>query len=78
MRVRPADRLYARMDELLAVRREAIPSQDEAEAPNNPSRALPSRRKTCPIRVPVPMDNWDYRGAMDPNLVRDAPNGIVS
>ena len=31
--VRLADRLYARMDELLAVRREAIPSQDEAEAP---------------------------------------------
>ncbi len=67
--VRLADLLYVRMDELLAVRREAIPSPDEAEAPE---QSIPAPKSSEDLSDTYrPMDNWDYRGAMDPNLVRD-------
>lgn len=67
--VRLADRLYVRMDELLAVRREALPSPDEAEAPE---QSIPAPKSSEDLSDTYrPMDNWDYRGAMDPNLVRD-------
>lgn len=67
--VRLADRLYMRMDELLAIRREAIPSHDEAEAPE---QSIPAPKSSEDLSDTYrPMDNWDYRGAMDPNLVRD-------
>ncbi len=67
--VRLADRLYLSMDELLAIRREAIPSSHEAEAPE---RSIPAPKASEDLSDTYrPMDNWDYRGAMDPNLVRD-------
>lgn len=67
--VRVADRLYVCMDELLAIRREAIPSPDEAEAPE---QSIPAPKSSEDLSDTYrPMDNWDYRGAMDPNLVRD-------
>ncbi|MDR4477735.1 MAG: VWA domain-containing protein [Nitrospira sp.] len=67
--VRLADRLYVRMDELLKVRREAMPTQDEAEAPE---QSIPAPKASEDLSDTYrPMDNWDYRGAMDPNLVRD-------
>ena len=67
--VRLADRLYVRMDELLHVRRERIPTQDEAEAPE---QSIPASKASEDLSDTYrPMDNWDYRGAMDPNLVRD-------
>ncbi len=67
--VRLADRLYVCMDELLAVRREAIPSPDEAEAPE---QSIPAPKSSEDLSDTYrPMDNWEYRGAMDPNLVRD-------
>ena len=67
--VRLADRLYVRMDELLKVRREAISSSDEAEAPE---QSIPAPKSSEDLSDTYrPMDNWDYRGAMDPNLVRD-------
>jgi len=67
--VRLADRLYVCMDELLAIRREAIPSPDEAEAPE---QSIPAPKSSEDLSDTYrPMDNWDYRGAMDPNLVRD-------
>lgn len=67
--VRLADRLYVYMDELFAVRREAIPSPDEAEAPE---QSIPAPKASEDLSDTYrPMDNWEYRGAMDPNLVRD-------
>ena len=67
--VRLADRLYVSMDELLAIRREAVSSPDETETLEQSipaPRASEDRSDTY-----RPMDNWEYRGAMDPNLVRD-------
>jgi cobalamin biosynthesis protein CobT len=67
--VRLADRLYVRMDELLAIRRESISNQDEAEALE---QSIPAPKSSEDLSDTYrPMDNWDYRGAMDPNLVRD-------
>lgn len=67
--VRLADRLYVSMDELLAFRREIIPGSGEAEAP---TQSIPAPKASEDLSdVYRPMDNWDYRGAMDPNLVRD-------
>ena len=43
--------------------------------PRNSRSLLLSPQKTCPIRI-GPMDNWDYRGAMDPNLVRDRTDAV--
>ncbi|MCC2640342.1 MAG: protein of unknown function, contains von Willebrand factor [Nitrospira sp.] len=67
--VRLADRLYTRMDELLAVRREAIPKQDEADT-QEPSIPAPRASENLSDTY-RPMENWDYRGTMDPDLVRD-------
>jgi len=67
--VRLADRLYVRMDELLAVRREADPPPDESEAQE---QSIPAPKSSEDLSDTYrPMDNWDYRGAMDPNLVRE-------
>jgi Nitric oxide reductase activation protein len=67
--VRLADHLYVRMDELLAIRREAISSQDEADAQE---QSIPAPRSSENLSdIYRPMENWDYRGAMDPDLVRD-------
>lgn len=67
--IRLADRLYVSMDELLAIRREAIPNSDEADAPE---QSIPAPKASEDLSDTYrPMDNWDYRGAMDPNLVRD-------
>ncbi len=67
--VRLADRLYVRMDELLAIRREAVLIQDESEAQE---QSIPAPKSSEDLSDTYrPMDNWDYRGAMDPNLVRD-------
>jgi len=57
------------MDELLAIRRESIPSQGEVEAFE---QSIPAPKSSEDLSDTYrPMDNWDYRGAMDPNLVRD-------
>lgn len=67
--VRLADRLYVRLDELLAIGREAVPSQDESEAQE---QSIPAPQSSEDLSDTYrPMDNWDYRGAMDPNLVRE-------
>ena len=67
--VRLADRLYVSMDKLLAIRREAIASSDESEALE---QSIPAPRASEDLSDTYrPMENWDYRGAMDPNLVRD-------
>ncbi|MBI4000857.1 MAG: VWA domain-containing protein [Nitrospira defluvii] len=67
--VRLADRLYVQMDELLAIRRETVPAQDESDAPE---QSIPAPKSSEDLSDTYrPMDNWDYRGAMDPNLVRD-------
>ncbi len=67
--VRLADSLYVRMDELLAIRREAVPPQDQSEAQQE---SLPAPRSSEDLSDSYrPMDNWDYRGKMDPDLVRD-------
>jgi hypothetical protein len=67
--VRLADHLYVRMDELLAIRREALPGQDEADAQE---QSIPAPRSSENLSDTYrPMENWDYRGAMDPDLVRD-------
>ncbi|MCE3222572.1 MAG: protein of unknown function, contains von Willebrand factor [Nitrospira sp.] len=66
--VRLADRLYVRMGELLAIRREAVPPQDESEAQE---QSIPAPQSSEDLSDTYrSMDNWDYRGAMDPNLVR--------
>ncbi len=67
--VRLADRLYGRLDELMAIRREAIPAQDESEVQQ---QSIPSPKSSEDLSDSYrPMENWDYRGEMDPNLVRD-------
>ncbi len=67
--VRLADRLYLRMDELLTVRRDAIQAQDEGEVQE---QSIPAPKSSEDLSDTYrPMDNWDYRGAMDPDLVRD-------
>lgn len=67
--VRLADRLYARMDELLAIRREAVTPQDESEVQE---QSIPAPKSSEDLSDRYrPMDNWDYRGTMDPNLVRE-------
>ena len=67
--VRLADRLYVRMDELLAIRRESLPSENESVAPE---QSIPAPKSSEDLSDTYrPMDNWDYRGAMDPNLVRE-------
>lgn len=67
--VRLADRLYLHMDELLAVRRDAIQSQDEVEPQE---QSIPAPKSSEDLSdIYRPMDNWDYRGAMNPDLVRD-------
>ncbi|MGZ9275189.1 MAG: VWA domain-containing protein, partial [Nitrospira sp.] len=67
--VRLADRLYLRMDELLAIRRESVPPENESAAPE---RSIPAPKSSEDLSDTYrPMDNWDYRGAMDPNLVRE-------
>lgn len=67
--VRLADRLYVRMDELLVIRRETVPAQDESEAQE---QSIPAPRSSEDLSDQYrPMDNWDYRGTMDPDLVRD-------
>jgi nitric oxide reductase NorD protein len=67
--VRLADRLYVRMDELLAIRLESIPSENESVAPE---QSIPAPKSSEDLSDTYrPMDNWDYRGAMDPNLVRE-------
>ncbi|WHZ24568.1 MAG: Nitric oxide reductase activation protein NorD [Nitrospira sp.] len=67
--VRLADRLYMRLDELLVIRRETVPTQDESEAQE---QSIPAPRSSEDLSDRYrPMDNWDYRGAMDPDLVRD-------
>jgi hypothetical protein len=68
--VRLADRLYLRMDELLATRRESIPPQDESEA--QALQSIPAPKSSEDLSdMYRPMDNWSYRGAMDPDLVRE-------
>ena len=65
--VRLADRLYVRMDELLAIRRETIPTQGESEPE---AQSLPAPRSSEDLSDNYrPMENWDYRGAMDPQWV---------
>ncbi|HVG01862.1 MAG TPA: VWA domain-containing protein, partial [Nitrospira sp.] len=67
--VRLADRLYVRMDELFAIRRESLPRQDESEPQ---VQSLPAPRSSEDLSDNYrPMENWDYRGAMDPYLVRE-------
>ena len=67
--VRLADRLYVRMDELLVLRRENIPSQEESEAQ---AQSIPAPQAAEDLSDNYrPMENWDYRGAMDPHLVRE-------
>ena len=66
--VRLADRLYVRMDELL-VRQETASAQEESDAQE---QSIPAPKSSEDFSDTYrPMDNWDYRGAMDPNLVRD-------
>lgn len=67
--VRLADRLYVRMDELLAIRREIVSPQDESETQE---QSIPAPQSSEALSDTYrSMDNWDYRGAMDPNLVRE-------
>ncbi len=67
--VRMADRLYVRMDELMAIRAKAQPAPDN---PDMPEQSLPSPRSSEDQSDSYrPMENWDYRGAMDPDLVHD-------
>jgi hypothetical protein len=67
--VRLADRLYVRMDELLAIRQEVVSPQDESEAQE---QSIPAPQSSEDLSDTYrSMDNWDYRGAMDPNLVRE-------
>jgi nitric oxide reductase NorD protein len=65
--IRLADCLYVRMDELLAVRRESIPTQGASEPE---AQSLPAPRSSEDLSDNYrPMENWDYRGAMDPQWV---------
>lgn len=67
--VRLADCLYVRLDELLVIHRETVPAQDESEAQE---QSIPSPRSSEDLSDRYrPMDNWGYRGAMAPDLVRD-------
>ncbi|MFO0731236.1 MAG: hypothetical protein U0231_02350 [Nitrospiraceae bacterium] len=67
--VRLANRLYEEMDRLLARRVEMI--QGEAESDDR-NESLPAPRAAEDLSDTYrPMENWDYRGAMDPDLVRD-------
>ena len=67
--VRLADRLYVRMDELLAIRRESVSPESESATPE---QSIPAPKSSEGLSDTYrPMDNWDYRGAMDPNLVRE-------
>lgn len=67
--VRLADRLYVEMDLLLARRAEMIEGEGESDEKGD---ALPAPRAAEDLSDTYrPMENWDYRGAMDPDLVRD-------
>ena len=67
--VRLADRLYVSLDGLLAIRRETVSSQDESHVQQ---QSIPAPQSSEDLSDTYrPMDNWDYRGAMDPNLVRE-------
>jgi len=67
--VRLADRLYVEMDLLLARRAEMIEGDGESDEKGD---ALPAPRAAEDLSDTYrPMENWDYRGAMDPDLVRD-------
>jgi hypothetical protein len=67
--VRLADRLYGDMDAMFARRAEMI----EGDAASEPViDSLPAPRASEDLSDTYqPMLNWDYRGVMDPDLVRD-------
>ena len=67
--LRTAHRVYLRLDELLAQRTESTAGDQPASLE---SQAAASPRASEDMSAAYrPVSNWDYRGAMDPNLVRE-------
>ncbi len=78
--VRLADRLYIELETLLAPRGEMLQGDKGTDEVGD---SLPAPRASEALSdVYRPMENWDYRGAMDPDLVRDrsetAPQQVSS
>jgi hypothetical protein len=67
--IRVAHHAYLRLEELLAVRQETVTGEDR-DAPDMEPLASP-RASEGMNQEYRPLTNWDYRGAMDPNLVKD-------
>ncbi|MEX5217176.1 MAG: VWA domain-containing protein [Nitrospira sp.] len=66
--LRTAHRVYLRLDELMAERSETIGGDDEPSA-DTPAATVPRASEDMSSEY-YPVSNWDYRGTMDPNLVR--------
>jgi hypothetical protein len=67
--VRTAHRVYVRVDELLAQRIESLADHPPL-AQEQPAQAAPRASEEMSAEY-QPVANWEYRGAMDPALVRE-------
>ena len=74
--VRTAHRIYVRLDELLAQRMESIAGQPPPSR-EHPAPAAPRASEAMSAEY-QPVPNWDYRGAMDPTLVREQAASLES
>jgi hypothetical protein len=66
--VRTAHRVYLRLDELVAQRSDPI-GGDNPPFAQTPAATVPRASEDMSSEY-YPVSNWDYRGTMDPNLVK--------
>lgn len=67
--IRVAHHAYLRLEELLAARQETV-TDENRDSPDMETGAGP-RASEAVTEEYQPLTNWDYRGAMDPDLVKD-------
>ena len=67
--LRTAHRTYLRLDELLSLRSEPV-AGDNPPSAETPVASVPRASEDMSAEY-RPVSNWDYRGAMDPNLVKE-------
>ena len=67
--IRVAHHAYLRLEELLAVRQDTVTGENR-DVPDMEPGVGPRASEDVSEEY-QPLTNWDYRGAMDPNLVKD-------
>ena len=67
--IRVAHHAYLRLEELLAARQDTV-TDENRDSPDMETGAGP-RASEAVSEEYQPLTNWEYRGAMDPNLVKD-------